>query len=108
MLRKELGQKRPVRIDGKSQKLTVRQLLLKTTVKDALAGDKQSRRMILGEISRLYPPDVETVRQPSVAELNDSDALSLAELKAMLLDDQAGEDTVNAKSPHKAERGDRR
>lgn len=85
MLRKELAQKRPVRIDGKSQILTLRELLLKTAVKDALAGDKQARRLLLAELARLYPADRENLHGPSTAELNASDALSLAELEAMLL-----------------------
>jgi hypothetical protein len=86
ILRKELKQKRPVRIDGRTMNLTTRDLLLKTMIKDALGGDKAARKLLWGELGRLFPNDVEALRAPSPAEYNASDRQSLEELKKDLLD----------------------
>jgi hypothetical protein len=83
LLKRQLEKKRKVRLEGKDRSITTRELLLATTVKDAVEGkDRNARKYLLAEMQRLYPGEV--AGMISAQELNASDALSLAEYEAEL------------------------
>ena len=82
ILREALSEKRPVRIDGRECNLPLRKLILMKTVKDAAEGkDRHARKYVLDESARLFP-EREAARATKSTDLNESDALSMAELKA--------------------------
>ena len=83
MMKQALEKKRPIRIDGKERNVSTRELIILTTVKDAVEGkDRNARKHALAEMQRLYPAD--NTPHSTAAELNASDALSLAEFEAEL------------------------
>ena len=82
ILREALSEKRPVRIDGQERNLPLRKLVVLKTVKDAAEGtDRHARKYVLDESARLFP-EAEIARATKPSDLNDSDALSLAEFEA--------------------------
>lgn len=82
--KRALDQKRPVRIDGKKRKLNARELVVLSTVKDAVEGKcREARKRVLSESARIYGED-KSGSADAPGELNASDALSLAELEAEL------------------------
>jgi hypothetical protein len=85
ILRKHLDQKRKVRIDGRERMIETRELLVISTIKAALAGDRAASKYMLGEFSRLAPPPAPTDTVHSQGDLNASDALSLSEYREELL-----------------------
>lgn len=83
LMRKQLTQKRNVRVDGQDRKLSVVELMLIQAIKAGAEGNRHARQFLLGEASRLFPGD-ESRETPSEKVLSESDALSIAEYEAAL------------------------
>lgn len=64
LMRKHLSQKRKVKVDGKELKVSMRELLIITTIKHALAGKKELGGL-LSEAFRLFP-DGESIQNVAV------------------------------------------
>ena len=82
LLRQELDAKRTVCIDGETRRIATRQLVIQTTVKDALTGDREARRMIWEAMGRPLPAEADVPELPLYQRLNANDALTLEEFEA--------------------------
>lgn len=82
LLKKHLGQKRRIRVDGRERDVATREIVLMTTVKAAAEGkDREARKYVLQEMARIYGGEGRDNSGVPV-ELSASDALSLAEFEA--------------------------
>lgn len=84
LIRKHLTTKRRVRIEGVDRKVSTAELILMTTIKDAAEGkSRDARKYVLAEMARAFPAQADS-QAVGPREINDSDALSLAEYEAEL------------------------
>lgn len=87
MLRKHLSKKRKVRIDGKDRTVTQGELVIITTVRDAMEGkSKDARRQILADMHRLSPADHHEAGT-SVRDHNEADRLTFDEFYQTVRDE---------------------
>ncbi|MCL6250291.1 hypothetical protein M3P36_04405 [Altererythrobacter sp. KTW20L] len=87
MLRKHLAKMRKVRIDGKERTVTQGELVIITTVRDAMEGkSKDARKQILSDMLRLSPPDQHDA-SASARDHNEADRLTFDEFYQTVRDE---------------------
>ena len=102
LYRKHLELKRKAKIGGEECTMEQRDLLIATTIRDALAGERASRKHTLDQMPRLYPSLPDKISAISPSEINAADALSLAEFREELI----AEFRASASTADKEEKGD--
>ncbi len=79
MMRKHLAKKRKVKIDGRERSISQGELLIITTVRDALEGkSKDARKQVLADMARMSPAATPESAEPA-GRLNEADRLTLDE-----------------------------